>query len=195
MRPGPDALMVPSPTPVWPGWTPQKTLLLPIDPGTWAPPVAGVRVDAQNFAPKPELHVTLVGRRLGQLLLASPAERRYRTLVARTAFEALDWRWRRTQQLLWLEKHGAQGGPDDRMHALVELIELPAMADFHRQLGTLLGRELPVPPPHVTLYTAGKARGIGVPTQAALREFTVRAVSPSEFQAPVVRQTGQHAAA
>lgn len=186
--------MAPDHAPRWPGWTPQKTLLLPIDPVAWPPPASGVRVDAQNFAPKAELHVTLVGRRLGQLLLASPGERRYRTLVARTAFERLDWSWRRTQRLLWLEKHGAEGGPDDRMHAIVELIDLPAMADFHRQLGSVLGRELPVPPPHVTLYTAGKSRGIGIPTAAALREYTVRAVTPAEFKAVTVRTTGQHAA-
>lgn len=186
--------MSPPPAPAWPGWTPQKTLLLPIAPATWPPPASGVRVDAQNFAAKHELHLTLVGRRLGQLLLASPGERRYRTRAVRAAFEALDWGWQRTGRLLWLEKHGAEGGPDDRMRAIVELVELPAMADFHRQLGTLLGRELPVPPPHVTLYTAGKARGIGVPTAAALREFTVRAVTPAEFGPVLVRTTGQHVA-
>lgn len=181
-------------SPAWPGWTQQKTLLLPIDPAAWPPPTAPVRVDGQYFVPKPELHVTLVGRALGQQLLASPGERRYRTLVVRTAYESLDWTCTRTGTLLRLEKHGAEGGPDDRMGAIIELIELPAMAAFHHQLGLLLGRELPVPPPHVTLYTAGKAKGIGVPNAAALREFTVRTLEPADLVPDLSRTTAEHRA-
>lgn len=179
-------------TPQWPGWTPQKTLLLPIDPAAWAAPTFAVRIDGHGFVPKPELHVTLVGRALGQQLLASLGERRYRTQVVRTAFEALDWSYVRSGRLLRLEKHGAEGGPDDRMGAIIEPIELPAMAAFHHQLGLLLGRELPVPPPHVTLYTAGKAKGIGIPNVAALREFTVRDVDHAELVPDLSRVTGEH---
>lgn len=180
--------------PKWPGWTQQKTLLLPIDPAEWAPEAHPVLLDGHHFVPKPELHVTLIGRALGQQLLASPGERRYRTLVARTAFESLDWSFTRTGTLLRLEKHGAEGGPDDRMGSIIELVELPAMVEFHRQLGLLLGRELPVPPPHVTLYTAGKAKGIGVPNTNALREFTVREVVADELVADMTRTNVDHRA-
>jgi len=175
--------------PKWPGWSQQKTLLLPIDASEWPAPTQPVLLDGQHFVPKPELHVTLVGRALGQHLLASLGERRYRTLVARTAYESLDWPYVRSGVMLRLEKHGAEGGPDDRMGALIELVKLPAMADFHRQLGLLLGRELPVPPPHVTLYTAGKAKGIGIPNANALREFTVRPVDAAELVVDTARVT------
>jgi len=175
--------------PKWPGWSQQKTLLLPIDPAAWPAPTVPVLLDGHHFVPKPELHVTLVGRALGQHLLASLGERRYRTLAARTAYESLDWTYVRSHTLLRLEKHGAEGGADDRMGALIELIELPAMVEFHRQLGLLLGRELPVPPPHVTLYTAGKAKGIGVPNANALREFTVRPVAITELVPDLTRTT------
>lgn len=178
----------------WPGWTQQKTLLLPIDADAWPPPTAPVLLDGLHFVPKPELHVTLIGRALGQQLLASPGERRYRTLVARTAFESLDWSFARTGPLLRLEKHGAEGGPDDRMGALIELVELPAMAEFHRQLGLLLGRELQVPPPHVTLYTAGKSKGVGVPNANALREFTVREFRQAELVPDTCRVTAERRA-
>lgn len=173
--------------PGWPGWSQQKTLLLPIDVVTWPAPTAPVVLDGWHFVPKSELHVTLIGRALGQQLLASPGERRYRTLVARTAFESLDWSYVREGALLRLEKHGAEGGPDDRMGAIIELIGLPALAEFYQQLGLLLGRELPVPPPHVTLYTAGKSKGIGVPNANALREFTVRPVRIEELVADTAR--------
>ena len=175
--------------PKWPGWSQQKTLLLQIDPEAWPAPSTPVLLDGHHFVPKPELHVTLVGRALGQQVLASLGERRYRTLVVRTAYEALDWSFERSGVMLRLEKHGAEGGPDDRMGAIIERVELPALADFYRQLGLLLGREIAVPPPHVTLYTAGKAKGIGIPNANALREFTLRAVEPAELVADPTRVT------
>jgi len=178
----------------WPGWSQQKTLLLPVNASAWASPAGPVLLDGHHFVPKPELHVTLIGRALGQQLLASPGERRYRTLVARTAFESLDWSLTRTGTLLRLEKHGAEGGPDDRMGAIIELIELPAMVEFYLQIGMLLGRELSVPPPHVTLYTAGKAKGIGITNANALREFTVRPIQINELVPDLSRVTAQHRA-
>ncbi len=56
------------------------------------------------------------------------------------------------------------------------------MAPLHRELGRLLGRELPVPPPHVTLYTRGAAHGIGVASETALRTLTVREVAVAELR-------------
>lgn len=182
------------PHPKWPGWSPQKTLLLPIDVAAWPAPTVPVLLDGHHFVPKHELHVTLVGRALGQQLLASPGERRYRTLVLRTAYESLDWSYTRSGVLVRLEKHGAEGGPDDRMGAIIELIDLPALDDFYRQLGLLLGREISVPPPHVTLYTAGKAKGIGIPNANALREFTVRTVKVDELVPDPTRATAERRA-
>jgi hypothetical protein len=49
------------------------------------------------------------------------------------------------------------------------------MARFHAALGALLGRALPVPPPHVTLYVHGDAEGIGVPDAASLERYRVGA--------------------
>src|SRR3546814_11617799 len=66
-------------------------------------------------------------------------------------------------------------------HSLVELADLPAMAPFHRALGRLLDRQLPLPPPHVTLYTAGRAQGIGVSSPARLRAFVVRRIEAGEL--------------
>jgi hypothetical protein len=45
------------------------------------------------------------------------------------------------------------------------------MARFHGWLGQALGRALPVPPPHVTLYVRGDAEGIGVPDEASLARY------------------------
>ena len=58
---------------------------------------------------------------------------------------------------------------------------MPAMADFHTALAGLLQRPLPVPPPHVTLYTAGRHAGIGLPDESSLQRYSVRTVSHEEL--------------
>ena len=151
----------------WPGWTPQHTLLLPVRPDAWPPPEAPVTLRDITLHPKRELHVTLVGRQLGRELLAAAAAGRIDVDAVRRAFESHDWRWTRTGRLSLLEAPPSRRGGPHR-HSLIEHVELPAMARFHAALGGLLGRPLPVPPPHVTLYVSGTRRGIGLPDPATL---------------------------
>lgn len=141
----------------WPGWTPENTLILPLDE---AAPGTAVELDGDRFDPKSELHVTLVGTALGRELRATLGDRL--DAATRPAFEALDWSLARTGEAALLRRPRGEA-------SIIEFVELPAMAFFHRWLGELLGRQLPVPPPHVTLYTQGRDRGIGVPTPRALR--------------------------
>ena len=154
----------------WPGWTPQHTLLLTVPRDAWPPPEAPVTLQGITLHPKRELHVTLVGNHLGRELDAAAAAGRIDADAIRRAFEARDWRWTRTGRLSLLEAPPSRRGGPAR-HALIEHIVLPAMAPFHAALGGLVGRPLPVPPPHVTLYVSGTRRGIGVPDPATLAKF------------------------
>jgi hypothetical protein len=152
--------------------------VLPVPPARWPPPAGGLRLDDLQFDPKPELHITLVGSALGRELQATFGGSAA-TLV-REARNALDWQFERSGRHLLLRKTFAERGHVLVAHSIIELVDLPAMASFHRALGRLLGRELPVPPPHVTLYTAGDAQGIGVSSPARLRAFTERVVAAKE---------------
>ena len=154
----------------WPGWTRQRTLLLPVAPGQWPPPGEPLTVDGITLQPKRELHITLVGTALGRRLHAAAACGRIGRGAVRQAFEALDWTWSRTGRRARLEAPPKRRGGPTR-HALVEFVELPAMAGFHAALGRLLGCPLPVPPPHVTLYVAGTPRGIGLPDPDTLARY------------------------
>lgn len=159
----------------WPGWTAEHTLVLPLDD---APPTAAIDLNGLRFEPKRELHITLVGQKLGEELHRVLG---YRLDVAtRAAFEALDWSGARTGSL-WRIEHRvrAKDGKPSVRSTIIEDIELPAMAYLHRWLGTLLGRQLAVPPPHVTLYTHGDARGIGLPTETRLRAHLREAIDPA----------------
>ncbi|WP_222566065.1 hypothetical protein [Novilysobacter antarcticus] len=169
---------------------PPHTLLLPIDPGFWAPPAKAVCVDGVAFAPKPELHVTLIGSRLGQQLRSTLGPDFLAERIASAVDQ--DWRIQRTGRYVQLAHpaSAAHGGDTDTAprQSIIELIELAAMQRFHRALGRLLGRQLPVPPPHVTLYTAQDPRGIGLASASQLRDRRVR-----ELSADALRDVDQHA--
>lgn len=153
----------------WPGWTAQHTLLLPVPPGDWAPPDAPVTVDGIALFPKRELHITVVGKALGRTLQSAEDAGRIPRDAVREAFRREDWAWSRTGRTTLLHAPPERaGGP--RRHALIEHVDLPAMARFHASLGRLLGRALPVPPPHVTLYVAG-TEGIGLPDPETLARY------------------------
>ena len=152
----------------WPGWSDEYTLVLPLHD---APPAAELSVDGRSYAPKDELHITLVGRELGNELRRALGDRL--DAATRPAFEALDWSYARSGERLWIEKQ--ETGDDGRqgtVASVIELVELPALDYFYRWLGELLGRQLPVPPAHITLYTHRKAKGIGIPTRGRLRAWS-----------------------
>lgn len=154
----------------WPGWTAQHTLLLPVPPEAWPPPDAPVTLDGVTLQPKRELHITLVGTRLGKALREAERTGRFPGNAVRQAFARQDWQWTRTGETTLLRAPSKRpGGPPRR--ALIEHVDLPAMAHFHHALGELLGETLAVPPPHVTLYVAGTDQGIGLPDRETLAKF------------------------
>jgi hypothetical protein len=155
----------------WPGWGSEGGLVLAIPPAAWAPPVAPVSHAGCTLAPKAELHVTVVGRALGAQLQAALAAGTLHADDVRAAFEAGPWRLRRSGWWQRLHRPASDEGP--AADAVIERVALPAMARFHRRLARSLGRALPVPPPHVTLFVAGQAEGIGVPDVATLRRWCV----------------------
>ncbi|MDQ3269286.1 MAG: hypothetical protein M3Q11_03675 [Pseudomonadota bacterium] len=169
----------------WPGWTPQKTLILPIPHDLWPPPSSPVSLDGITFQPKHELHVTLVGRGLGQALHGEPGRRGFRVQTVREAFARQDWSFERSGHFLRLEKREL-AGRGRSIGSIVEHVRMPALARFYDELADLLGRKLAIPPPHVTLYTVGRSQGIAVPDVATLQRLAMREVSAHELPAEAV---------
>lgn len=152
----------------WPGFGPAGTVVIPVDPATWPPPATGVTLAGVAFAPKGELHVTVIGTALG----AQARDALPETEIA-ALFEMLDWAFRRTHRLLHVRR--TRDGVTEQ--TLIERVAQPAMAAFHAALARRLGAELPVPPPHVTLYVHGTDEGIGIPDEASLARWLVGEIS------------------
>lgn len=176
--------MTPTRTLPWPGWTPQMTLILPIPHELWPPPPMPIVLDGITFQPKQELHVTLIGRGLGQSLHDQPERRGFRVQAVRKAFGKQDWHFTRTGQCQRLEKRELAGrGRGRSIGSIVEHLDMPALPRFYDALAELLGRPLAIPPPHVTLYTFGRSQGIAVPDVTTLQRLAVREVTANELPA------------
>lgn len=93
-----------------PGWTPDRTLVLPLTAEQWPPPGEPALVDDVWFVPKRELHVTLIGRGLGQSLYPDPVRRQ----AVREAVTRLDWGFTRTGEQLQLKKRELAGSGHGR---------------------------------------------------------------------------------
>lgn len=168
---------MPSPSSARPHWTSAGTLLLAIAPQALPLPVAAFELDGIALQRKRELHVTIVGTALGARLrgaVAADASVRARIEVA---IACLEWEWRRRRAWSLIAMRDAASC----RHALIEAIELPAMDAFHRHLGDALAAVLPVPPPHVTLYTSAGDTGIGLADPSTFARLRVRDVDAAEL--------------
>lgn len=160
-----------------PRWTSARTLLLPIPMQDWPALPQRLQLDGFDLRRKRELHATIVGHALGARVRdRMAADAHLRDGVAK-AIAGVDWQWQRCRSWALLEKREGERA----RQSLVEQLRMPAMAAFHRQLGALLGETLPVPPPHVTLYTSDGAKGIGLPDASTLERLCLRAVDEAEL--------------
>lgn len=141
-------------------------LVLPLDDALLARLAPARPWGGRTFVRKGELHLTVLGGTVGARVMSHP--RRAEILARLEAFvAAADPRLeaRLTGGALHLRR-----GPDE---SLVALLRWPELVDLYREIGREEGLVLPAPVPHVTLYTRGCARGIGVHDQAHLARLQV----------------------
>ena len=160
-----------------PRWTSARTLLLPIPTQEWPALPERLQLDGFDLRRKRELHATIVGHALGTRVRDRMATDAHVRDTVVEAIAGLQWQWERCRSWALLAKR--EGGRSRQ--SLVEHLRMPAMAEFHRRLGALLGEALPVPPPHVTLYTSGGAKGIGLPDASTLERLRLRTVDEAEL--------------
>jgi hypothetical protein len=79
---------------------------------------------------------------------------------------------------------------EDGRHTLVAFCDVAGLEDVYRRVSAAVGRVLPVPPTHVTLYTSQAGmKGIGLSTAA---HVAARATPLPEADAAVVRRHLPH---
>jgi hypothetical protein len=120
-----------------------------------------------------ELHITLLATREAEALAARLPETAWRT-----AFEAQDWDFQRRDRFDLL-REDRPGEPT--RYSVIRHLDGPSLNAFRRGLAAMSGVDLPETLPHVTLFTAGHERGIGLSSLADHTRFLLRPLTPDEW--------------
>ena len=163
----------------WPGFNAAGTVLIQLEAESFVLVQAPVLVQGEFFTAKDELHVTLIGKKVGSMLQAQIRQDLETSQVLEKIFEGIDWSFEKTGPVHVLSrlKKGT------RQMSIIMLVDMPGMSIFYEQLKLLglLPSEIPLPPAHVTLYTKNCTLGIGVPSNEALTTLSIESISPGVF--------------
>lgn len=144
-------------------------ILLPLPPGDFGMYSPVVEIAGRTFSAKAEYHITLVGSDLAASIAASLGGRdRLIELLA----DVGGWspcRYRLLDEYVHVRK--VEGELTNE--SIIVMAEVEQAAEFYDALERLTANTLPRPPLHVTLYTFGDERGIGLPILEALKQRTV----------------------
>ncbi len=158
------------------------TLLLNIDQGAVDCESLQARAEQDGFAPKKELHLTVLGFKIGgeikKLLKKSPEK----LAVLKDLINGTDWRFTVGSQRWWIEKDyksidlKTKVENIEHRESYIQTVNIPCLVDFYHKLNELFKQDIPftAPPAHVTLFTKGDA--IGVNTLSELQGMNPRAI-------------------
>ena len=69
------------------------------------------------------------------------------------------------------------------METIIQIVEIPELHSFLRDLSKLTGHGFSVPPIHITLYARGTEKGIPIPDQQSFQQLVKAQILPEEVRA------------
>jgi hypothetical protein len=156
--------------------------------------LAGQSIDLGGavFTEKAELHMTICGFQIGKELKKAALDPqmgpRIASLIARYSepgtFDIIvndDLRVLRIAKEIPVSVKGGGTIPSHR-ESLIQEVSCPQAPQFLAELSAIVGRELALPFPHVTLWTHGDAGGIAIADRKALLELSPQVVSKEQIE-------------
>ena len=159
----------------WPGVNENGTVLIELAPESFCLAKNEIEVFGEIFTPKEELHVTLVGEKIGLIIRDKIKHDQTIDKLLKKTFEEINWSYKQTGPVHILSR--SKEGVVEK--SVIMLIEMPGVTTFYDQLKALglIDLQTPVPPPHVTMYTQNCPLGIGVPNDEALNRLSRETLS------------------
>jgi hypothetical protein len=149
----------------------QGFLLVQLDKDSYGLPDQEVMYQSRPFTPKDELHITIVSNKAAEALksyLDQNNPERIHELINET-----HWSYRRLPLFYHVRD-------EDGAETIIQMVKMPELAQFYRQLSRMLGYELEPPPAHVTLFTRETEKGIGIPDQGTFERLVQAEVQPEQ---------------
>ena len=164
---------------IWPGINAKGTVLINLEFESFLVSKVPVLIDSLYYTPKDELHVTLVGEKVGLILQHKIKQDLKNIEVLVHIFESIDWAFNKSGPVHILSR----SNKSKVQNSIIMLIDMPGMTTFYQQLKSsgLIPGKTPIPPAHVTLYTYNCPFGIGVPSNKTLRSLSKKNLAVKEF--------------
>ncbi|MCX6745124.1 MAG: hypothetical protein NTX82_06390 [Candidatus Parcubacteria bacterium] len=138
-----------------------------------------------GLSPKKEFHLTIIGSDTGEEILHSfeglnEEEKVSRMQKTRQLSESIEWKVVLKNEFFYIQKEYNETVPEKRQ-SIIQLAEVAGLVEFYKKLNLLLGQQLEVPMPHITLYTTStreekKLRGIGIYSKQQFEELNPKKI-------------------
>lgn len=114
----------------------------------------------KNLLPKKEFHITLIGRATGEILKTIPDS----SSKIEEIYKKFNWNFETRDEFYFIEK---QYSDEEKRSSIIQIIELPNLKEFYKDLNNSFETNFEVPFPHITLFTnstkeENKLLGIGI---------------------------------
>jgi len=142
----------------WPGFTHKATLVIAVDSELFQLSKGPVMILNESFNAKDELHITLIGKKQGALILDKVKRNRALELSLKRSFESIDWSFKPSSETILIgrkketiDETGMVQTVDQK--SVITRTEMTGMALFYKAMKSidLIHADTPVPPPHITL--------------------------------------------
>lgn len=164
-----------------------NVLLIILDMGDFGILKDGISYLRVKFQPKDEVHITIIGKALAREISELAKRKPEIRFKIQKAIDETDWSYKKINKFYHVskdkEKEDEEGNPRI-VHAesIIQMVEVPQVEKFIEKLESILGHKIEIPPTHVTLYTVGDHRGIGIPDSSAFTRYVEREVREDELQ-------------
>ena len=134
-----------------------------------------IRYQGMIFQPKPELHITIISKDAG-ILLKHLKRHPDHADDLQDLIVSTNWSFRRLDKIYFIqEKPGVE--------AIVQMVEIPVLQGFLKDLSRLVGHGLVIPPTHITLYWRGMEKGIAIPDNQSFQKLVKAQIQLGEVRA------------
>jgi len=149
-----------------------KNILLSVEESLFNFDLIKNYADVEQVNKKDEFHVTLIGSEVSKNISD------IQFIEIKKIAENLDWKFNLKPEYLYISKKYPNG---EIRKSIIQLIELPDMEKYYKKISEIIGEEIEVPVPHVTLFTnstdsQNSLRGIAVYSEKDLETLSPRKI-------------------
>jgi hypothetical protein len=150
-------------------------LLVKVDLKEYGYSKTRVKYQGTVLEPKDELHITVISQDGAQRLANFMQENQAGKEKVKSLIEGTDWSFRKQDRFFWIQE-------EEGVETIIQMVEVPGMADFFRSLSQITGLGLEPPPAHVTLFMRGTEKGIGLPEKDVFERITKNKIELDDLE-------------